>query len=399
VTDLNKRSRHERKRVPDVDPFAIDPLIMTRLRNRGVSPGGLAIGLSLLFVVTVVLPASLAGRLVRVDHPSTWWNEVVAFVTRGRLAIRAVPYLADFPSIVLTITVLSSTVLVYSLFINVAQLHSDMEGNDCVTYSEEGFDRLHVAVTELNDRFKHFGRYSVAAFGACLAFMAMLNWRLGQASLFPFMNEKDLYPHWWASSQPFQFDAIAWVVLGGLGLYVVYIESILGILYVRFARTSDPEYHFRANLANPDGSYGWGRLRKIITNLELGVVLTAASSWAVSFFLQPAFGALLTVIFLIIFVSVVLGVFVNINASFRRQVKVDKAEMLRGLESFLSRPLEADSSSTSLAQLVAHDRLRMIWSIPASPIRKNWLIAGFLTFGTAVVGLATQVLRYYVSSK
>jgi hypothetical protein len=112
--------------------------------------------------------------------------------------------------------------------------------------------------------------------------------------------------------------AIPVIVVSAVGIYSVYVEAILGLAYVRFLRACRGYFVFRANPFNPDGFFGWKRLRQIIYNLEAGLILTAITAWFVSYFLVPT-GLFIGMATLAVFVFIVLYVFTSTTTLFRQQ--------------------------------------------------------------------------------
>lgn len=383
--------------VPNIQPFAIEPIILARLNRANISPGVVGLVAGLASILTVTWTALISNLFYTKSNSTSWWQNLWSFLLRNPAATRgqSVPYLADYPSIVLTVTIALSVYLVYALFCAASVLHSDMADSGCIRTTEAGREALTSAVDAMNVKFKQWGRFGLVALILALGGATVLNFRL-EGRLFSFLQEGDLYKHWWASLHPLRPGGVLWVLFGTIGIYMVYAESVLGLTYARFLRSCRNDYRFRANMLNPDGLFGWSRIRQIVSNLEAGVLCTLLSAWAMSFYLQPALGSVITVVILAIFGGIVLYVFITVTYNFRRQVRTDKnaqrAQVGREITESSSQVAEVESL---LRTLVAYKRLELISKIPSVPIRPGWLIAGAITVVIPIIALTLQLLSYF----
>lgn len=384
--------------VPDISPFAIEPLLLARLHRFRVPPlfAGLVAGL----VTTVGLTwAAGVSKLLYAPTSSpsgSWWHNLWLFILHnpGASKGRTVPYLGDYPAIVLTFTIAASVYLVYGIFSYASSLHTDMDKAGCITTTPRGREALTDAVTQINANFARWGRFAPLAALLSLGAVILINFRL-EGRLFSFLGSGDLYRHWWASLVPFRPGGPLWIIFGALGIYLVYAEAILGLSYVKFLRSCRNDYRFRANMLNPDGLFGWTAIRRIVSNLEAGVLCTVMSSWAMSFYLQPAIGTLMTVLVLIVFNGVVTYVFASVTWNFRRQVRADKRAMRELIGKQISSGMDNSDVQGLLQTLVAYKRLELVSSVPSVPIRPHWLVVGALSVLISLGALIVQILSYF----
>lgn len=383
--------------VHDLQPFLVDPLILARLKNRRVRP--LKVGIALVVVVVLIVPyvAMLSDQFWRPRTAGPWWRDLWLFLTRAKSSTTgtsAFPFLRDYPSIVMAVTIAASVMLVYGLYRSAEHLHSDMVKSGCVQYTDEGLVALNQAVRELNDRFSRWGRRSPIALFLIAVAVVALNLRL-QGRLHSFLGIPKTYDGWWASLHPFRPGAVLWVIFGVVGIYMVYVEAVVGLSYVVFLRKRRKDYRFRANVHNPDDFYGWVTLRQIVSNMEAGVVCTLVSAWAMSFFLQPALGALLAVATLGSFIAVVSYVFIGVTVNFRRQLREDR----RATRSRIGAEIVAREDSPDIrdliGNLIAYKQLRLIDAVPSSPIRQRWIVAGALSMVPPLSAICVQLIKYF----
>ena len=405
--------------IPDIEPFQIDPIIFGRLNALGAD------GLTVLRLAVLTTAGTLTA-LVMVTAVANTFRATSsgvspgaladAMLTRSEVSMTAVPLLADYPSLLLLLTIVGSFLLVYHLFRAASTLHSDLASTECVVYtstspgtspgaspgaSTEAAPQattdqaprptLRSAVEEMNNKFEAAGQRAVPALVLCFAVSVSVAYAM-RDSLFVFLGNDDLSRHWWASVSPFNAGSIIWITVGAVGLYTVYVEAVLGIVYVKFARRCGADFRFRANPANPDGAYGWRSLRTIVNNLQLGVVLTALSSWAMSYFLAPAVGWPVTVSVITAFVAIVIYVFYSVNAHWRRQVTADKSAQIMALHKQLSTPTAPDKDWATVQNTI-WDEIDRIQAIPNSPLRRKWLIAGALAILAPLTAIAAHVLK------
>jgi hypothetical protein len=397
-------------RLPDLEPFNIDPVLFKPLMKAGMRARWVSIGAPLLIIGIVAWSAAAADLLVWPVSAGRVWSDILLFVThRPSTAPPTMPLLRDYPSLVLAGTVSSAVMLVYSLYRHAARLHRDLEKSGCVTYDDADRAELNKRIADVNDKLRRRGLLSPVAL--VLSFVVMLIVNLSMRTrLFNFLGP-DLYQNWWASLTPLRPGGVVWVFFGGIGIYMVYIEAVLGLTYVNFLRRLHQEgkYTFNANPINPDGFFGWRRLRHIVTNLQAGVVTTLLSAWTFSFFLQPAVGDIATVIVLFIFIGIVLFVYFSVNSGFSRQVIQSKRR--QALEVGERIKLHTDAVAASfhgpqptangptnsermLYLLVAYRHLEHINQIPSTPIRQRWLVAGVLSLLGTLSAIIIPILQY-----
>jgi hypothetical protein len=384
--------------IPDLQPFLVDPIILGRLRRANVGPLAFAAMTAVGTVIAVSWSASISNLFYRPAGSVGLWGDVWSFVFRHKAdgPQQSIPYLRDYPSIVLTITIATSLCLVYALYCAAAVLHSDMASAGCVRYNDAGRVALTNAVNDVNVKFGRWGRFSPVVLFLSFVCAVLLNLRL-RSDLFAFLGSKGLYQNWWASLHPLRPGGIIWVLFGTLGIYMVYAESVLGLAYVKFLRKCRGDYNFRANMLNPDGLFGWSRLRQIMSNLEAGVLCTLLSAWAISFFLQPAAGSVVTVAVLAVFVGMVSYVFIEVNLNFRRQVRQDKNAQRTEIGQEIADSNAGSEVKDLLRILVAYQRLELVSRIPSTPIRQRWLVAGALSVIGPLSAIAVQLIKYFTT--
>ncbi|WP_155370751.1 hypothetical protein [Catellatospora vulcania] len=407
--------------LPDLQPFNIDPVLLGPLRGARARPQWISAAVPVLIFGLVVWAAAAGDLLFWRVTPQALWADVWNFIAHRPSAEAAtVPLLRDYPSIVLTCTIAAAVALVYHLYGDAAKLHSDLEKSGCVTVKDANRAELTQMINEVNERLSRWGRFSPLAFVLALILMVLVNLSM-QAELFAFLGP-GLYQHWWASLTPLRPGGIVWVVFGGIGIYMVYVEAVLGLTYVSFLRRlhRQQKYDFTANPLNPDGFFGWSRLRQVITNLQAGLVCTLLSAWTFSFFLLPSVGTVATVVVLLIFVGIVVYVYFSVETNFRRQVNESKNEQALQVGARISRQLAAveqrfdvrapldgvprqpgrddphlRDTDRLLLLLVSYRQLEYISMIPNTPIRQKWLIAGVLSLLGTLSAIVIPLLEYF----
>src|SRR5438270_7110948 len=95
--------------------------------------------------------------------------------------------------------------------------------------------------------------------------------------LYPFLGINNLYDTWWAQAFPIHLGGVVWIVFGSLGIYMIYVAVILAITYINFLGKCRYHYSFKANRFNPDGFYGWSRMREALSYQEAGAVCSIIS--------------------------------------------------------------------------------------------------------------------------
>jgi hypothetical protein len=384
--------------IPDLKPFAVDPLLLKPLNDAGASAFLVTLLVTGVTVLSLVWTAAAAKLLLWPAGSRTVGQDISLFIFRRPSGDESetVPYLRDYPSLVLTFTIVSAVCLVYSLFRGAAKLHSDLDASGAIKYDDEAA-RLDLAkrVREVNESLARWGKFSPLALAASIGFVLLVNISM-QGGLFSFLGS-DLYPHWWAAVSPLRPGGVVWVLFGGIGIYMVYVEAVLGLTYVNFLRRlrGTGDYKFKANMLNPDGFFGFRRLRSLITNMQAGAMCTLLSAWSFSFFLEPAAGLVPTIVVLAIFIGVVTYVYLAVNSNFRRQVRNDKRAQAEEVAEEIARYSHAADEIGLLRMLVAYRRLELIAKIPSTPIRQSWLLAGTLSLIGTVAAVVAPLLQYF----
>jgi hypothetical protein len=392
----------------DIQPFEIDPMILRPLRLAGAGPVLVYMIMGLFIGLAAIWTSAARGLFLRAGNAPQLPLDLWSFVLRGHRhgTDDTMPYLRDYPSLVLTVTIAAAVGLVYSLFRGASKLHSEMERNGCIAYGERGREGVVEEVKQLNEKLAKWGKFSPLALFICLLFMIILNLTL-KDKLFTFLGP-DLYHNWWASLDPIRPGGVAWVVFGAIGIYMVYVEAVLGMTYVGFLRRLNPKkdkngqrldldkkFRFKANMLNPDGFFGWRQLRQLITNLQVGLLCTLLSAWAMSFFLEPAIRTIATVGMIATFVGVVTYVFVSVNVNFRHQVRRDKDNQRRLVIEDINRNIERKDAEGLLLVLLAYRRLEYIAQIPSTPVRQRFVVAGALSLIGPLSAIVVQLIKYF----
>jgi hypothetical protein len=152
--------------------------------------------------------------------------------------------------------------------------------------------------------------------------------------------------------------------------------------------------YFKANRFNPDGFYGWSRMRECLSYQEAGAACSIISSFAMFFILQSVIGTPPAAVMIGTFMAAVFYAFFFVINSLRRQARVDrkeqKEEVLKGL------PTEGNCNSVSgqVAVLLAYRHLEAIERIPTMPIKQRFLVSGLVPMIAAVIGFVNQLIKY-----
>lgn len=384
-----------------MQPFLIDPIFLGRLYKRDVRALAVGLGTALITAIATSWIAALEDEFKRPAHSADWWVDVGRFMLRRpRAAGTSMPYLSDYPSLMIGMSIIASVPLVYGLFRSASTAHTDMHKMGCLRFqSLDAQVHLEAAVTAMNERLRKVGMWSPLALLLCVGSMVTVNLLIARNGLYPFLSGENLARNWWASLKPLRPGGVAWVALGSVGIYMVYVEAVLGFNYTRLLRQFRDEFRFSPNIYNPDGFYGWLTARQIISNMEAGVITTFNSSFALSFVLPSAVGVPISAGLLTVFAFVVLYVFVGVTYAFRRQVKAEKMYEIQAIESELEASSQLDSLDSIVRRLWLHQKIDFILRVPNNPIRAAWLIAGAATILIPLIILAVNFAAYVAPPK
>ncbi|MCF2527251.1 hypothetical protein [Yinghuangia soli] len=361
------------------------------------SPYAVAVVCTLAVVALISWSALITGDFYRPDWNVAVFPDLWDFASRSPSSdptADSVPYLRDYPSWILTASISASVPLVFGIYVSLQSLHESLDKSHCIKCDDAARVQLKAEVDKLNKSFERHGKYSWLAILACAAVVVGLNLRM-QGNLFSFLETDHLYDHWWARLAPFSVGGLVWVLMGTVGMYMVYAEAVVGIRYVGFLKRVRDQYKFGTNPLNPDNFYGWLKLRQAVTNLQGGVICTVATAFGMFFFLQPAIGSVLTVIVLGLFIGMVLWVFVASMTHIRKAVAVDRQEQIDELIQAIGHIPRSPSASASdnLHYLVTLKRLRDVQALPSMPINKGVLLASALSVLAPTVAIVVQIAR------
>ncbi|HET9258174.1 MAG TPA: hypothetical protein VFO16_23665 [Pseudonocardiaceae bacterium] len=175
---------------------------------------------------------------------------------------------------------------------------------------------------------------------------------------------------------------------------MIYVAVILAITYIKFLGNCRYHYSFRANRYNPDGFYGWSRMRESLSYQEAGAACSVISSFAMFFILQSIIGTLLAAVIIGTFMAAVFYAFFFVIRSLRRQARKDRKEQIEEILKDLPAERRSNSVSGQVAILTAYRHLEAIERIPPMPIRQRFLVSGLVPMIAAVIGFMNQLIKY-----
>src|SRR4051794_22824181 len=117
----------------EYEPFACDPLIFGRLFKEHWSPARVSRAACLLFAC-LIFAAALDTNLWHPQQLSGMIRDLNALLVHGSTPGAAmgqhIPYMQDYPSLILTITITISLGLVYGILYRLSDFHSALDDND-----------------------------------------------------------------------------------------------------------------------------------------------------------------------------------------------------------------------------------------------------------------------------
>lgn len=300
----------------------------------------------------------------------------------------------DIPGLVLIVQICAAVGLVYALFLAIERLHSSLQDAGCIRIeSSDDFAAVNNELQLLQARWRRAGSY--APLTLVLSFVAplILSWRLRTRHIGDIAgtyNTGAANDMWWASSEPFKIGAIAWIFMAGVGIYVVYVEAVVGLSYAAFLRRVRHRYRLGANPYRYDQFYGWSVLRRAVTAQQLGVVSTIFVLISAWFFLAPATGGVSAAFILGGFGIVVVYVFSVTTSGFRRLALDYRNQRV----DYLVEKAAIDPDRSSEVELLRPrsylDELELWRDVPASPFRRRWLALGL---AVALVSVAASIAQ------
>lgn len=384
-------------------------------RRRGLTSVGAAC-VAIGFPLLLVLVAGTGGVLW---HPSGFQGTIddvrywLGWRSYPGQSSDPFPLLRDYPALSIIVGFSASLWVIYAQFLAFEDAQDDLKDNECFELSPSaplGADidtLLTKRVSDLNGKLREIGRASAPLAGVFLAIgvaMALAQPRYGSFTYFAPRSfhgtrltawRELAYSHWWASFRPLRLTFVFWWVIGSLGLYLVTMQTLVGLRYFEFIRSLSGEIDLVPNVHDPDGYFGWGKLHRILTTMVLGIVCSTFSGVGAAGLLYPIVGivwSMLVMIFFIANVSVITAMAVlelrkKTRAYVRREVQLTLSAM------------PALSASSNLDEILLTnalaDRVDRLHSIPTLPIRYSSVVLGFAGASIAIVAGIFQVLEYF----
>lgn len=358
-----------------------------------------------LLVLGIVLMVNLAqGTISLSGSASPWWHDFIhwAFGTSVRIHPQitpAVPLLRDYASLSLIVAIAASIPLVYFLYSELGVLYGSLHTNGCFVVLDKvrlktHFDRFNRSLDHSRERT----RYTVLC---CLALVVAIYWAASSPQTFSSWAPsaaKDIdrsgwirtaSVHWWA--HPWS-GRILWIVIGTLGLYSFAVQSFVGWRWMLYlVRTSD-FVEYKPNPADPDGHFGWHRLRKIIGGILFGSIpLAVLGGFGLYGIFKARFGEAAGVavfLGLVMNITVMMSCFVKaLRNNIRRARRAQIIQLTTALEGEELKMLGEGRYNT--ASIAAREELRAevsrLASMPTFPFRPPAVLASFAIVGIPVV--------------
>lgn len=382
----------------DFEPFAVDPVL--RWMRRNDVP---AVAVAIASIGAVVLAGVIAAAHAHGLWVGTYGRSTVSDISTlfarpkaGTIGTMRVPLLRDYPTIILAFSIATAAPFIYCLFQALSKLHSTLAVNGCLDIStEHSVATLEADIDALNTKIASYTRPQklIRTYVVAYLAVALMLVRLSHGGFFYLTNSSErvtdqLYRGWWA--RPFSIGFFVASAIGAIGVYLVYVEAVVGLHYVAFLRRHRTVYRFRANKYNVDGHYGWAVLGRAYTYMLAGVATATLSAFAMYYFLEPQlptaliFGVLGTFLFIVCYVSAASSVIL------RHQVMDARVDACRALSLELDSLRNANSVEGLLLRQILNAELTYFREIPNFPIRTIWVFtAATVTF----VGLSASIAQ------
>jgi hypothetical protein len=374
-----------------------------------------------LLLYALAIPALLCA--ISGIHKSLWTQsplqtsilaDVAHFLFRTDLKVAApdksaeVPLLRDYPAILLVTTFTLSIPLVYYLYSQLALLYGSLHTNGCLTVRDAtGFKREREI---LNDQFKAWGRYWWVVAGVSLAIAALMYWVLFNFHSFgPWAADNLPAPEssawlrtarssWWASiHKPFRLGSVVWVLTGAGAIYSFAGQSFIGWSWQRHLGRLLNKVEFRPTWSDPDGVFGWRRLRNLVAALLFGSLpLSTSAGLAIFLMFRARVGIFPAATVMSLFIANIALCLVRILAALRRNIaltrRADILALTTDLRSYTDQTADALAMRTEL-----RDEIERVTRLPLLPLGRPTIAASFalaaLPIVAAILDIASSLTK------
>lgn len=330
----------------NLNPFDAEPFFYRRMYRANVS-------VLRIFLITLIIPLVLfvvaaaqgtlftpkTGASVAKDFFS--WLFIHQYSRPLNSQSAYIPLLRDYPDLIILVSFVLSVPIVYFLYQELSVIYGALHTNSCLfIIDQDGFVREHAAIKDAYSEWGHHKyRNLAAAFLLAISIYAMLN--IGSAFDYwappqlrgPALSawQASAAKHWWAALVPFHVGSLCFVIVGAIALYSFGTETYIGWRWLRFLNKTSPMLAYRANPSNPDGQFGWLRIRNMILWTFFGSLpLSALVAFGLFRISRPTIGlAGASIVFLIVLGDVSIVV-IQIALSIRRNIeKVKRHDILQ----------------------------------------------------------------------
>jgi hypothetical protein len=374
--------------VEGIDAFSIDTFLFSFLNYYKKTPLFFGIFYSSFLLLCLILSVILSDLQIDDLTATSVFSQMQSILFyKWDALITKVPLIIDAPGILILLVSTATPCRVYYLLHDAQSLHRDLAKHGGVAFGSEGFTRFNTYVREMNSTLKKLARYRDLAliYSFCVASIVFF---LQKNRVYEYLGGYEIYSNWWASLDPFRVGGLVIIFFFGLAIYAILVEIAFTWNYTRFLKKCKNDCFFCPNAANPDGFFGWLRLRRIINNLKSGLYFMVCGVLALTYYLIPA-GRSIGILLLLIFIIIVVYTFTTITSFFKEQALKSKNSIVERIEQRIQK-FENRGALQPKALLIEYEKLKLIQKIPSPPIAPPRVLVGLATAAPAI----TLILQF-----
>jgi hypothetical protein len=416
-------------------PFSADPIFYGRLARWRV-PVFTTVLIAACIPAAIVAVAAAKGALT-VNASGSLWHDFLRWAFGAKppkaetIQDPSVPLFRDYPTLILALDFAVSVPLVYYMYHQLSVLYGSLHTNHCfgidaddrpVGNGANGEASPNTAGTTtfpeeyeaLTSSLRAWGRSSRAVFLGCVALAFAMYYFVAQRTQafdawVPFnLHGKSAHnwavsarASWWAA--PWKAGAVVWLFFGAFALYSFITQSFVGWRWLRYLTRTSYLVSYSANPTDPDGQYGWRRLRNLVVSLLFGSLpLSTIVAIAVYKIFRSSYNVYLAVLILAIFIVNVFVMMtfllIHLGNNVRRAKRVRVLELTEDMEQFSDLSIDPNSGPEMayVACQAIRDELQRVAATPNLPIKGQSILISFLVTAAPLVA---AILDLFASVK
>jgi hypothetical protein len=261
--------------------FNGDLAFLDRLRRRG-SDGWTLLALPVLAIAVPVLFSLIDGNFSQPNIGGLISHDTAVYLHTSKWGGGTVPsgevsLLRDLPTLLVFAILMVTPFLMYRQWSGIAVFLDEMERRGVLSFPN-GRAAVAEKIARCNSYFTRAASFNAYAMLAAVGSVMLVTVAQRHDGVYSALSAGPAgvaidYDHWWASSTSAPVNAVVYVIIGSLGIYVAFLQEMYGGRTVLLLWQLRRDVRYGADPDNIDGSYGWSEIQGILTATWISILL------------------------------------------------------------------------------------------------------------------------------